>query len=138
MLQCQLTDLPSASATGGEFTFTLDSVLPTDSYAFRIVNNDSGEFNFSEMFDYEGSDEVVTTTEATTTEMTSTTETAETTSTSEAESTTTTEEETTTTTSSEESTTTTSTSISTTPSPESTTTTEGKSKHCPLLLPHMR
>lgn len=118
----------TSSATGGEFTFTLEDTLPTTNYAFRIVNNESGEYNFSEMFEFEGSDEAVTTTEVTTTtEATSTVESTETTTTSEVESTTTTtEEESTTTTSTEESTTTTttSTSVSTTPTPESTTTTE--------------
>lgn len=43
----------TSSAEGGSFTFTLDSV-PSDTYTFEIVNNDSGEDNYSQQFVYEG------------------------------------------------------------------------------------
>lgn len=43
----------SAAAEGGSFTFTLDSV-PSDTYTFEIVNNETGEDNYSQQFQYEG------------------------------------------------------------------------------------
>lgn len=76
----------TSSAEGGSFTFTLDSV-PSDTYTFEIVNNESGEDNYSQQFVYEGeaaepttavetetmtSSVVVTMTTATSTEETST------------------------------------------------------------------
>lgn len=69
-----------ASATGGSTTVNINEV-PTDSYAFRIVNNESGEFNFSPQFKLDGSAPPDTTTEVvtTTTEVPETTTTEETT-----------------------------------------------------------
>lgn len=43
----------TSSAEGGSFTFTLDSV-PSDTYTFEIVNNETGEDNYSQQFVYEG------------------------------------------------------------------------------------
>ncbi|KAI9904831.1 hypothetical protein N3K66_001360 [Trichothecium roseum] len=84
----------TSSATGGSTTVNINEV-PTDSYAFRIVNNESGEFNFSPQFKLDGSAPPDTTTEVvtTTTEVPETTTTEETTT---AEETTTSAEETTT------------------------------------------
>lgn len=70
----------TSSATGGSTTVNINEV-PTDSYAFRIVNNESGEFNFSPQFKLDGSAPPDTTTEVvtTTTEVPETTTTEETT-----------------------------------------------------------
>lgn len=129
----QLTDVSHLdSATGGEATVTLNE-LPSDSYAFRIVDNDTEEYNFSPNFDFEGTGEAPSTT--TSEEETSTTETEsstteETTTTTEEETTTTTEETSTTTdeetTTTPESTSFTTTSDAETTTPVSSTTTEGK------------
>lgn len=43
----------TSSAEGSEFTFT-PSNLPSDTYNFKIVNNDSGEENYSAQFEYTG------------------------------------------------------------------------------------
>jgi hypothetical protein len=43
----------TAEATGSSFTFT-PSGLPTDTYAFKITDNESGEYNYSGQFEYEG------------------------------------------------------------------------------------
>lgn len=43
----------TAEATGASFTFT-PSGLPTDTYAFKITDNESGEYNYSGQFEYEG------------------------------------------------------------------------------------
>lgn len=43
----------TGAAEGGSFTFTLDSV-PSDTYTFEIVNNETGEDNYSQQFQYEG------------------------------------------------------------------------------------
>ncbi|KAI5466089.1 hypothetical protein BGZ63DRAFT_349352 [Mariannaea sp. PMI_226] len=43
----------TASATGDSFTFT-PAGIPTDTYAFKITDNKSGEFNYSGQFEYQG------------------------------------------------------------------------------------
>jgi hypothetical protein len=96
-------DTLTTDATGGEVTLTVSDV-PSGSYAFRITDNETDEYNFGGTFEYEGTGEAPTT--VTTADVTSTTEEPEETSTTEAEETTTTEEETSTTTEEETSTTT--------------------------------
>lgn len=74
----------STGATGGSLTVTLEDV-PTGSYNFKITNNESGEENYSIVFDYDGAaattsssapttsmPESTTTVVSTTTEMSST------------------------------------------------------------------
>lgn len=58
----------TAEATGDSFTFT-PSGLPTDTYAFKITDNDSGEYNYSSQFEYAGTG-AATTAAATTTALT--------------------------------------------------------------------
>jgi hypothetical protein len=43
----------TAEASGASFTFT-PSGLPTDTYAFKITDNETGEYNYSGQFEYEG------------------------------------------------------------------------------------
>jgi hypothetical protein len=84
----------TSDATGGSFTFTLDNI-PSDTYAFKIENNETGEDNWSRQFEYEGEGEPIPTVTVTmTTEPESTTSTTSTT-TSSAPTTTTAEETTT-------------------------------------------
>jgi len=84
----------TTDATGGSFTFTPENI-PSDTYAFKIVENDSGEDNWSKQFEYEGEgDPIPTVTVTMTAEPTSTT-TSTTTSAPETTETTTTEETTT-------------------------------------------
>ncbi|CAM1506919.1 Fc.00g065600.m01.CDS01 [Cosmosporella sp. VM-42] len=59
----------TSSAEGDSFTFTPKG-LPSDTYNFKITNNDSGEENFSAQFEYSGTGSLPTT--GTTTAVTST------------------------------------------------------------------
>lgn len=59
----------TASAEGGSFTFT-PTDLPTDKYNFKITDNDSGEYNYSDQFSYEG--DAVATTETSSTAVSTT------------------------------------------------------------------
>lgn len=122
----------TSSASGGSFTVNLSN-LPTDSYAFKIVNNASGEENYSAQFSYAGTgepDEETTssaelTTLTTTNVITTTSEVTTTSSSSEEETTTETSAETTVTESVTETTVTSSASVtaSTTEAEDETTTT---------------
>lgn len=46
----------TSSATGGSFTADLGE-LPSDRYTFQLINNETGEDNYSEQFAYEGTGE---------------------------------------------------------------------------------
>lgn len=83
--------MDAADVEDGEESITLSENFPTDTYNFKIVDSTGAE-NYSDQFEFEGSDEPVTTTaeETSTTVVTSTAE-----STSSAEETTTSAEETT-------------------------------------------
>ncbi|KAH6998046.1 hypothetical protein BKA56DRAFT_664674 [Ilyonectria sp. MPI-CAGE-AT-0026] len=61
----------TATATGGSFTWTPKD-LPTDTYAYKITENDTGDFNYSGQFEIKG-DVAATTSaaESTTAESTS-------------------------------------------------------------------
>ena len=50
-----LADTLAADATGSSLSITLDSSLPSDTYALKITNNENGEFNYSEQFAFKGS-----------------------------------------------------------------------------------
>lgn len=50
----------TSSAEGSSFTFTPKG-LPSDTYNFKITNNDSGEENFSAQFEYKGTGTLPTT-----------------------------------------------------------------------------
>lgn len=50
----------TSSADGSSFTFTPKG-LPSDTYNFKITNNDSGEENFSSQFEYKGTGSLPTT-----------------------------------------------------------------------------
>lgn len=56
----------TADATGDSFTFTL-SGIPSDTYAFKITDNKTGEYNYSVQFTYQGTGVATTASTASTT-----------------------------------------------------------------------